>query len=76
LGGRRKDMSLLDCFIVENKVVLQEKEHSDIPSLVTDKARKSGMFDSDNKTFMDSIPDVWIKTNVGPSFMKWSFHKR
>ena len=24
---------------------------------------------------MDSIPDVWIKTNVGPSFMKWSFHK-
>lgn len=25
---------------------------------------------------MDSIPDAWIKTNVGPSFMKWSFHKR
>jgi hypothetical protein len=25
---------------------------------------------------MDSIPDVWIKTNVGPSFVKWSFHKR
>jgi hypothetical protein len=27
LGSRRKDMSLLDCFIMENKVVLQAKEH-------------------------------------------------
>jgi hypothetical protein len=35
---------------MENKVVLQAKEHSDTPSLLTDKARKSGRFDSDNKT--------------------------
>jgi hypothetical protein len=42
---------------MENKVVLQEKEHSNIPSLLTDKARKSGMFDSDNKTLRATPTD-------------------